>query len=71
MHVQLYYSFSPLVVGHYQYLYSKYQLVVVTLFPFSYRNYLFVELHHNFLCSTNCRTTTQHCRNAKFSPRHS
>lgn len=48
MHVQLYYSFSPLVVGHYQYLYSKYQLVVVTLFPFIYKNYLVVELDRNF-----------------------
>lgn len=47
MHVQLSYSFSPLVVGHYQYLYSKYQLVVVTLFSFRYKNYLFVELQHN------------------------
>jgi len=48
MHVQLYYSFSPLVVGHYQFLYSKYQLVVVTLSPFRYKSYLFVELHCNF-----------------------
>lgn len=37
MHVQLYYSFSPLVVGHYQCLYSKYQSVLVALFPFRYK----------------------------------
>lgn len=48
MHVQLYYSFSPLVVGCYQYLYRNYQLVAVTLFPFRYKKYLFVELHRNF-----------------------
>lgn len=39
MHVQFSYSFSPLVVGHCPYLYSKYQLVVVTLSSFRYKNY--------------------------------
>lgn len=33
MHVQLYYSFSPLVTGLYQCLYSKYQWVVIALSP--------------------------------------
>lgn len=48
MHMQLYYSCSPLVVGDDQYLCSKYQLVVVTLFPLRYKNLLFVDLHCNF-----------------------